>query len=193
MKNHLITILTTLALTSLLMLSCGKNDTDQSPSTDAVADTTEGSVREYSAMETDGIDSVSDITASPLESEKVGLFPMEHLVPESVEHTPQDYLGAKDFNDVLTAKYEINEREFTLFLTDDLTGMGFYRLSQFAASQSQVKPAPMEFDEGYGVWFHSRDHGWVLGGLKDGYLLGVVGYHSDIESFISHWVEAVKK
>ncbi len=193
MKNRIFIILTTFTLTSLLMLSCGNKDSDQSPSNNRAVETSDDSSQTYTAMETDGLDTTSDTTTSPLASERVGLFPAEHLVPESVEHTPHDYLGAEGFDDVLTARYEIEDREFTLFLTDDQSGMGFYRLSQFAASQSQVKPAPMEFDEGYGVWFHSRDHGWVLGGLKDGYLLGVVGYHSSLEEFVARWVQAVKR
>lgn len=128
----------------------------------------------------------------PQWSAMIGKFPRQDLIENSFEHHAAAFMGIEGLDEVISARYVVKDDSLMLFLSEDHSGLRFLRLSEFAASQSQVRPAPVAFDEGYSVVFHHRDLGWTLGGLKGGYLVGAASYRDSSLTFISRWVKALE-
>ncbi|MBD3258146.1 hypothetical protein GF377_06910 [candidate division GN15 bacterium] len=118
-------------------------------------------------------------------------FPSQYLIDDSFETHDSAYLGINGLNDVLTAQYVIDGIQVVLFVTEDRSGAKYLLLTEFATTQSQVRPAPMPFDAGYSVLFNHLRAGRVLSGLKAGYLVGMVGYRDSMAEFTDRWISAI--
>jgi hypothetical protein len=182
-------------LIALSLSACGQKQRDQTTPqiTDTnviAADTARKSV--YTALSTDSAIPTAIDTANPATKEMIGRFPAVNLVRNTFEHQSRSFMGVEGLDDVFTAEYQVGGARVRLFLTDDRSGLKYVRLTEFATRQSQVQGAAMDFDEGYSVVFHHVEYGWMLGGLKAGYLVGAVGYTDSSLNLISRWVKALK-
>jgi hypothetical protein len=170
------------ALPALVFGGCARQEATPDP---AAVD----SVARYAALDSGA---AANWQSDPQYAAMIGKFPQRDLIANSFERHPSAFLGIEGLDEVISARYLFERDSLILFLTEDRTGFGFLRLSEFAASQSQVRPAPIAFDEGYSVVFHHRQRGWMLGGLKSGYLLGAADYRDSSLVFISRWVKSLE-
>lgn len=181
-------------LTVTVTLLCGcSQKTEQAP-----ADTSEPSdiISEpgYTALG-DSVnvqDTTSDGKAAERMARLIELFPRESLIDDSFESHDSAFVTVPGLDNVLVADYMIDGVAASLFVTEDRSGAKYLALVEFAASQSQVRPAPLPFDAGFSVTFNHRSEGRVLGGLKAGYLVGIVGYREGLIDFADRWVSVIQ-
>lgn len=191
-RHRTILIAFTSALLSILaLLASGCSTTEVKQDTgDSVSDSIED--RRYGALD----DSASapgeeSLSRSARLASVIEQLPGENLIDNSIEITDSEFIDMAGIDDVASARYVFDRDTVTFFATRDASGVKYLALVEFATTQSQVRPSLAPFDRGYSVDFRHRQRGRVVGGLKAGYLVGVIGYRDTLDDFMRRWVNAI--
>ena len=182
-------------LLCLLLLTlcggCAKKETPPPDEPVAAVDSTEK--HSYTALgDSTTAEEADTLSARDRFADLIERFPGEHLIDTSFALHDTAFMEISGLDGVMTADYVIDGRTVQLYVTDDNSGTKYLALMDFAVSQSQVRPALIAFDGGYSVVFNHRKLGRVLGGLKSGYLVGVIGFDESLEPFLRRWVGSIK-
>ena len=146
----------------------------------------------YSALSDGAAPAADTVPVQKRFAEIIEQFPGQYLIDTSFRVHDTAFLGIAGVDQVVSAVYAFDTDTLRLYVTADRAGGKYLRLVEYATSQSQVRPAPVSFDEGYSAVFFHRDRKVrVMGGLKAGYLVGVVGYDESLEPFLQRWVTAI--
>ncbi len=131
------------------------------------------------------------IGSSPPLPEQFGLFPEKNEVVPSNRYFAGRFLEIDDITGVFTVDYFLSGDSLRLFLTDDGAGTKLAALVKASGQTMESSPAPPDFvfDNGYGILFDQEPYGMILAGLKEGRLIGAIGYNPEKDAqFVSEWV-----
>jgi hypothetical protein len=104
----------------------------------------------------------------------------------------ESYLGQVFLNDVYTIDYEIQNSEFTLFITEDSSGEKFIKWTEVEESKMvDIGLDGLPFDDGKSFLIENDYYGKIVAGLKGASLVGAVGYSESHREFISRWLESL--
>ncbi len=141
-------------------------------------------IAQLAAAQTDG--------NTPTLPEAFDQFPDSGRLVHSFKYHAVAFLEMDALREVFTADYVFGNDTLVLFISSDGGGVKYVKMLEFASQQSQVRPAPFDFDDGYSLVFHYGKYGRIVAGLKSGWLIGVVGYRPEFDHFIGDWVKNIR-
>lgn len=122
------------------------------------------------------------------------LFPWGHKIAPSAKFHPYQFLDVAGLNRVYTTSYLFGKDTLVLFLTVDRSGQKFIRLREYAESigRTVASPKGFDFDQGYSVAFSYPGRGIIVAGMKNGKLVGAVGYNPrDNKKLVTGWIKGL--
>ena len=79
-----------------------------------------------------------------------------------------------------------------MFMTDDHSGAKFADFQALSADWPKMPLAMnLQFDNGQVIIVDSGEYGWIMAGLKNGRLLGVVNYEHRLDKTVANWLEVL--
>jgi hypothetical protein len=120
------------------------------------------------------------------------LFPSAGRLRDGLNYHGQDFLEIDFLDNVFSIGYKLGEEQRTLFLTDDHSGSKFADFISLTADwPNMVSGTDLPFDNGQVVIVDSGEFGWIMAGLLDGRLIGIVNYDRSLDSVMAAWLESL--
>jgi hypothetical protein len=118
------------------------------------------------------------------------LFPSRGLIAHTEKIFASSYLGWQALSDVYTKNYTIGDDTVTLFLAKDEAGEKFMKWADKVRAEgaSNLSGIEIPYDVDYGIKFEHAYYSTIIGGLKSGYLAGIVGYSDKCRDFLVNWL-----
>jgi hypothetical protein len=123
------------------------------------------------------------------------LFPDVNGLPRSEMIYAESYLGQVALEDVFTQRYGLESDTVVLFLTSDSSGAKFIDWKEQVADDLAADEALRElpYDDGIAVMISHSYYGNIVAGLKNGKLMGMVGYQDKHREYLARWLESLSR
>lgn len=120
-------------------------------------------------------------------------FPDENAIGGSGKYFAESFLGHNFLNGVFSLEYSIDGKDIMLFIGADETGQKYAEWKNYAEKLDKLKEVPsgLTFDENYAFLYEDGYYGNILAGLKNGYLVGMVGYDKSQKNRFEEWVNGI--
>lgn len=118
------------------------------------------------------------------------LFPVPNRIGLTDKYYAADFLGHKFLPKVYALDFYLEPDTATLFLTTDESGEKFLRWSEYAKAIGSFEPVPdsIPYDSGLSFVIYDDFYGRAAVGLRQGKLIGMVGYSPEHADFLASWV-----
>ncbi len=121
-------------------------------------------------------------------------FPEQNKVELTDKYYSESFLGQKFLTGVYSQDYRLDEDSVTIFIAKDEMGKKFLEWSEFVDKLGGKKTVPkdLSFNESYGLIYDDSFYGQIIGGLRSGHLIGIVGYKEELKGFLKDWLESIE-
>ncbi|HOP06602.1 MAG TPA: hypothetical protein PLF13_04845 [candidate division Zixibacteria bacterium] len=122
------------------------------------------------------------------------LFPMRWQIKPSYQYYPKNFMGVEGLDQVYTINYEVDSVNATFFLSEDLSGEKYIKLSEYAATLGSVTPAPdtIMFYDHYGIQYDDPNYGHIITGIVRSKVVGVL-YYQPVHLHLTYlWVKGLQ-
>jgi hypothetical protein len=135
-------------------------------------------------------DAVPGTTYKP---EMFTIFPADDKIPHSERIIAKSYLAQSFLTEAYTVKYSWEADTAEAFIMPDETGEKFVQWSEAANidadAMKSVKDIP--YDSSKVFVADNPYYGKIIAGLKDGKLIGIIGYKDNMKSFLADWLQSL--
>lgn len=121
------------------------------------------------------------------------LFPADSSLTLGDRYYTESFLGHRFLQQIYCQDYLLGGDSVTLFLSEDKTGEKFLQWSELADRTDKKLPAPEElpFDDDLYFIFDDSYYGKILTGLKEGRMVGMIGYNPKQRSYFEQWINSL--
>jgi len=121
-------------------------------------------------------------------------FPAANAIAASEEIMVEYFLGHKSLSQVYSRRYAVGEDTLMLFMTDDASGQKYEQWSRLypQSESARERIAAFPYDDGLALAYHDSYYGEIVAGLKQGRLVGVVGYKDSAGDLFVGWLNSMK-
>ncbi|UCC78680.1 MAG: hypothetical protein JSW64_10400 [Candidatus Zixiibacteriota bacterium] len=119
------------------------------------------------------------------------IFPVENRIPGSEKIMAESFLGQIFLDDAYAVDYEIEGDEITLFVSEDSTGEKYLTWLEQVETE-EFDPDGLAYDDQNSFLYNNEYYGYIVAGLVEGRLAGLIGYKESHREFLSRWLESLK-